>query len=63
MIEVFNNGDQDSLKKAFTPSTKRGMTSAQKSRAKRLLKAGYTQADVAEALGVSVSTILNNVEF
>lgn len=63
MLEVFNNGDQDSLKKAFTPSSKRGMTSAQKSRAKRLLKAGYTQADVAEALGVSVSTILNNVEF
>lgn len=63
MVEIFNNGDKDKLKKAFTPSTKRGMTSAQKSRAKRLLKAGYTQADVAEALGVSVSTILNNVEF
>lgn len=63
MLDIFNNGDQDALKKAFTPSTKRGMTSAQKSRAKRLLKAGYTQADVAEALGVSVSTILNNVEF
>jgi len=63
MIEVFNNGDQDSLKKSFTPNSKRGMSTAQKNRAKRLLKTGYTQADVAEALGVSVSTILNNVEF
>jgi hypothetical protein len=63
MIEVFNNGDQDSLKKSFTPNSKRGMSTAQKNRAKRLLKAGYTQADVAEALGVSVSTILNDVEF
>ncbi len=63
MLEIFNNGDQDQLKKAFTPKTKRGMTNSQISRAKRLLKAGYTQADVAETLGVSVSTILKNVDF
>lgn len=63
MLDIFNNGDQDSLKKSFTPKTKRGMTNAQVSRAKRLLKAGYTQADVAEALGVSVTTINNNVDF
>jgi predicted transcriptional regulator len=63
MLEIFSNGDQDSLKKAFTPKNKRGMTSAQKSKAKRMLKAGYTQADVAEALGVSVATIQKNVEY
>lgn len=63
MLEIFNQGDQDKLKKAFTPKTKRGMTTSQISKAKRLLKAGYTQADVAEALGVSVSTILKNVDF
>lgn len=61
MLEIFNNGDQDSLKKAFTPKNKRGMTTAQISKAKRLLKTGYTQAEVAEALGVSVSSIQNNV--
>ena len=63
MLDIFNNADQDKLKKAFTPKTPRGMTAAQKSKAKRLLKAGYTQADVAEALGVSVSTINNNIDF
>jgi hypothetical protein len=63
MLDIFNNADQDKLKKAFTPKTPRGMTAAQKSKAKRLLRAGYTQADVAEALGVSVSTINNNVDF
>ena len=63
MLEVFNNGDQDSLKKSFTPKKQRGMTKNQIAKAKRLLNAGYTQADVAEALGVSVSTIAKNVEF
>ena len=63
MLDIFNNGDQDSLKKSFTPKSTRGMTAAQKSKAKRLLNAGYTQADVAEALGVSVSTITKNVDF
>lgn len=63
MLDVFNNGDQDSLKKSFTPKKQRGMTKNQIAKAKRLLNAGYTQADVAEALGVSVSTIAKNVEF
>ena len=63
MLDIFNNGDQDSLKKSFTPKNQRGMSTAQKSRAKRLLKNGYTQAEVAEALGVSVSTIQKNVDF
>ncbi len=63
MLDIFNNGDQDSLKKSFTPKNQRGMSNAQKSRAKRLLKNGYTQAEVAEALGVSVSTIQKNVDF
>ena len=63
MVSIFNNGDQDKLKKAFTPKSKRGMSSSQISRAKRMLKIGYTQAEVAEALGISISTLLNNVEF
>lgn len=63
MLDIFNNGDQDALKKSFTPKTKRGMTTTQISKAKRLLKNGYTQAEVAEALGVSVSTINKNVDF
>jgi DNA-binding NarL/FixJ family response regulator len=63
MLDIFNNGDQDSLKKAFTPKRQRGMSTTQKNRAKRMLAQGYTQADVADALGVSVTTILNNIKF
>lgn len=63
MLDIFNNGDQDSLKKAFTPKKQRGMSTTQKNRAKRMLAQGYTQADVADALGVSVTTILNNIKF
>lgn len=63
MVSIFNNGDQEKLKKAFTPISKRGMSSTQISRAKRMLKTGYTQAEVAEALGISVSTLLKNVDF
>ena len=63
MVKILNNTDQDRLRELATPRTKRGMSSSQMSRAKSLLKMGYTQAEVAEALGVSVSTIQNNVEF
>ena len=63
MLDIFNNGDQDSLKKSFTPKKQKGLSSSQKSRAKRMLANGYTQADVAEALGISVTTLMNNVKF
>ena len=39
------------------PKAKAGLTTAQQSRAKALLAAGYPQSDVANALGVSVSTV------
>lgn len=58
---LLNNADTDSVRKLATPKTKKGMTTNQISRAKALLKKGYTQAEVAEFLGVSTSTISNNV--
>ena len=54
---IFRNTDLDRLKKLATPHQGKKMTPANQTRAKFLLKQGYTQAEVADSLGVSVSTV------
>ena len=61
LVNLLDKADTDNVRQLATPRTKKGMTSNQISRAKALLKKGYTQAEVAEFLGVSTSTISNNV--
>ena len=56
-IEILKHTDQDKLRERATPRSKTGMTTAQMSRAKALIKAGYTQAEAAEAIGMSASTL------
>jgi predicted transcriptional regulator len=55
--QILNNADIDRVKELATPRSALGMTPAKAALAKRKLEAGYTQAEVAAALGVSVSTI------
>jgi len=55
--EIIKYTDLDDLRQRATPRTKRGMSGASISRARTLLKSGYTQAEVAKELGVSVSTL------
>lgn len=62
LTQIINNTDSDRLKQLATPRTATGMSSAKISKAKSMLSAGYTQAEVADALGVSVTTIRNNIE-
>lgn len=59
--QILNNTDIDRVKELATP---RGpaMTSSKTSRAKSMLNKGYTYAEVAEALGVSTSTIREAIE-
>lgn len=58
LTKIFNNTDDEKLKRLATPHKDvNKMSTAQISRAKRLLEAGNTQAEVAKAFGVSVSTI------
>lgn len=59
--KLLRNADQDKLKESFTPRVKTTMTPARIARAKQLLSKGYTAAQVAEALGVSVKTLNNNL--
>ena len=63
LTQIFANTDDEKLKKLATPKKKAGLSAAQVSRAKRLLGVGYTQAEVAASLGISVTTLKNNVDF
>jgi len=58
---ILNNSDLDVVKQLATPKAQTVMTSAKKQRAQIMLSSGYTQAEVADALGISVSTLKTNV--
>ena len=57
LTAIVNNSDLDRLKQLATPKTQVGVTQAQKARINAMLAAGYTQSDVAMAIGVSTSTV------
>ena len=58
---ILDNANMDQVKKYATPKQQKSMTPAKIAKARALLAAGHTQAEVAQQLGVSVSTIANNV--
>lgn len=60
--EILKNADLNRIKELATPRVNVVMTSTKKSRAMGMLASGYTQAEVANALGVSVSTIMKSLE-
>jgi hypothetical protein len=56
--DILRNADMDVVRSYATPRTlKRGVSPAKESRARALLKAGYTNKEVADALGVPVNQI------
>jgi DNA-binding CsgD family transcriptional regulator len=55
--EILDNTDDDVVKQLATPKSKVLMTNTKKQRAQIMLAGGYTQAEIADALGVSVSTL------
>lgn len=58
MLEkILNNTDLDQIKKLATPKTLKLMTVTKTARAQQMLDAGYPQSEVADALGVSLSTL------
>jgi hypothetical protein len=57
LAQILNNTDMDSVKRLATPRTKTAMTTSKVQRARTMLDNGKTRAEVAEALGVSVSTL------
>ncbi len=61
LTQIIANSDIELLKERATPRTAKGMSSAKIARVKSYLNNGYTQAEVADMLGVSVSTINNAI--
>jgi DNA-binding CsgD family transcriptional regulator len=57
LSEIIDNANIDELKKLATPRTKPPVTAAKMVLARTKLASGYTQAEVAKSLGISVSTL------
>jgi hypothetical protein len=59
--QILANADVDRIKELATPRTPSVMTSIMQSRAKSMLASGYGPAEVADALGVPLSTLKSSV--
>lgn len=57
LTQILANADLDVVKELATPRTTTKMTSIATSRAKAMVALGYTQAEIADQLGVSLSTL------
>jgi len=60
--KILNNTDMDKIKERATPRSSTGLPASTLARARSLLSAGYTQAEVAGLLGVSTSTLGANLK-
>lgn len=56
---ILANTDVAAIRERATPRTQRVVSSAMQARARSMLESGYTQADVAAQLGISVNTLMN----
>ena len=55
--KILDNTDLDQVKQLATPKSDLAMTPSKKLRAQAMASSGYTQAEIADALGVSVTTL------
>ena len=55
--KILNNSDLDTVKRLALPKNAPKMTSTKLRRAQTMLDSGYTQAEVADALGVGLTTL------
>jgi hypothetical protein len=59
--KLLDNTPDENVKSKATPRTNKGMPASKRNMAKNMLDRGYTQAEVASHLGVSVNTINKEV--
>ena len=57
LTKILNNTDLDLIKQYATPRESKGMSSSKIARAQSMADRGYTQAEIADMLGVSTSTL------
>lgn len=60
--KILQNSDIEHIKKLATPKQQLLMTSTKKARAEAMVRSGYTQAEIAQQLGVSLSTLKASIE-
>lgn len=60
--DILSNADSKRVRQLATPRTSTGLSAAKAARARSMLNDGYTQAEVADRLGVSVSTLIKAVQ-
>ena len=56
--DILNNTDLDAIKERATPRASRELSSNKIARIKNMLNSGYSTAEIAEATGVSTSTVV-----
>ena len=57
LTQIIDNADLDKVKELATPRSDIGISKAKLARAKSMLDRGYTQADIADAIGESISPL------
>lgn len=57
LTQILNNTDMDKVKQLATPRSSKTLTTAKEAKAREMISKGYTQSEIADALGVSASTI------
>lgn len=62
LTRILNHADTDRIKQLAMPKTTVMMSSSKKAKAAQLLASGYTQAEVADALGVSLTTLKTSLQ-
>lgn len=61
LTQILTHADEDRVRALATPRAPLEMTGAKIARAKRMLASGYTQAEVADQIGVSLTTLKTSV--
>lgn len=61
LSQILDKADIDQVKKLATPKASILMTPTKTARAQAMLNSGYTQAEVADALGVSLTTLKTTI--
>lgn len=57
LTQILANADLDRIKELATPRIQPKMTATMEARARAMVELGYTQAEIADQIGVSVSTL------
>ena len=59
--QILMHSDPDALRERATPRASSAPSSAKRTKIKNMSNSGYTLAEIADALGISISTVSNTI--